>query len=174
METPSGSAPIVVSTDAFPRRDRFDAWRETFMLKFALVALTEGHVAELLANLIDPAAAPVREQRFGGIKAARLQAVVQGIERHLDDPGLSAARLVARLGLSERYVQHLLAEAGTGFTELVRRKRLERARRLLQAQGPRPQSIADIAYSVGLGDLSALNRAFRRHYGRTPSDMRRG
>jgi len=34
------------------------------------------------------------------------------------------------------------------------------------------QSISSIAYDVGFGDLSYFNRAFRRRYDATPSDIR--
>jgi AraC-like DNA-binding protein len=32
--------------------------------------------------------------------------------------------------------------------------------------------IAAIAYDAGFGDLSYFNRAFKRHYGATPSEVR--
>jgi AraC-like DNA-binding protein len=34
------------------------------------------------------------------------------------------------------------------------------------------RSITSIAYEAGFGDLSYFNRAFRRHYNATPSDIR--
>jgi AraC-like DNA-binding protein len=95
------------------------------------------------------------------------------VDRDLHDPGLTAASLGAKLALLERYVQHLTAEAGTSFAQLVRGNRLDLARRLLRDRTMRPRSIADIAYAVGFSDLSTFNRVFRRHFGCTPSDMRR-
>ena len=35
-------------------------------------------------------------------------------------------------------------------------------------------SISVIAYEVGFGDLSYFNRVFRRHFGRTPSEVKNG
>jgi AraC-like DNA-binding protein len=32
--------------------------------------------------------------------------------------------------------------------------------------------ISTLVYSTGFGDLSTFNRAFRRHFGATPSDVR--
>jgi AraC-like DNA-binding protein len=34
------------------------------------------------------------------------------------------------------------------------------------------RSISAIAYAAGFGDLSYFNRAFRRRFGATPSDIR--
>jgi AraC-like DNA-binding protein len=34
------------------------------------------------------------------------------------------------------------------------------------------RTISTIAYETGFGDLSHFNRAFRRRYGETPSDVR--
>jgi AraC-like DNA-binding protein len=130
-------------------------------------------ISELVVNLLDPTAALVREERFGGLKAARLQAVLRAIERHLTDPELNAGRVGATLGLSQRYVHYLLAEAGTTFSQVTRQKRLQRARHMLNERTAPPRRIVDIAYSVGFGDLSTFNHAFRAYFGCTPSESRR-
>jgi AraC-like DNA-binding protein len=142
-------------------------------LPAADAATAERHICELIASVFDPAADIVREGRFGGVKAARMQALAVELERQLADPGLTAGRIGAGLGLSERSVQQLLCEAGTTFSELLRRKRLQRARRLLEDSAPQRRTIADIAYGVGFGDLSHFNRVFRQEFGCTPSDLRR-
>jgi AraC-like DNA-binding protein len=136
-------------------------------------ALADRQIGELVAAVLSPSSDTARSEGFGGIKAARLQAVRQAVERDLGDASLSAARVGAEFGLSERYVQRLLSDAGTSFSDLVRGKRLERARRLLEAPSSGRRTIADIAYAVGFGDLSTFNHAFRRHFGCTPSEVRR-
>ena len=45
-------------------------------------------------------AIPPETSRYGGIKAARLQAVVRDISLRLSDPDISAASVGHRLGLS--------------------------------------------------------------------------
>jgi AraC-like DNA-binding protein len=35
------------------------------------------------------------------------------------------------------------------------------------------QAISSLAFDAGFGDLSYFNRAFKRRYGATPSDVRR-
>jgi transcriptional regulator GlxA family with amidase domain len=54
----------------------------------------------------------------------------------------------------------------------VLRERLERAAQLLDADKGQNRKIADIALEAGFADLSHFNRAFRRHFGDTPSNMR--
>lgn len=137
-------------------------------------AIADRQLTELIAHLLDPATDIPGGERLGGVKAARLKAVIAGIEQHLANPNLTAGWLAAKLGLSERYVQHLLARTGTGFSRLVRRKRLERARAMLEDRAAPHLRIAEIAYAVGFNDLSNFNHAFRRHFGRTPSEIRRG
>jgi AraC-like DNA-binding protein len=145
----------------------------TLALRPATAALAGHQACELFAHLLDPASDSARSQRFGGIKAVRIEAILAGIEQHLCDPALNASWLGARLAMSERYVHHLLAEAGLGFSDIVRRKRLELAHRMLREHTTTPRRIVDIAFAVGFGDLSTFNRLFRRHFGRTPSDVRR-
>ena len=114
-------------------------------------------------------AAEVAQARGG--RAAQLHAVTAAIEQHLADPRLSATWVGGRLGLSERSVQRLFAGAGTTFSDLVRSKRLDRARQLLQE--PVPRRITEVAFTVGFGDLSYFNRAFRQRFGCAPSDLMR-
>lgn len=59
-------------------------------------------------------------------------------------------------------------------SELVRQERLELARLRLGSDDFRDQSIADVAVSVGFQSPSAFSAAFRRHFGVTPREFRRG
>jgi AraC-like DNA-binding protein len=45
---------------------------------------------------------------------------------------------------------------------------------MLEDRSAQHRRIADIAYAVGFNDLSNFNHAFRQHFGRTPSEVRRG
>ena len=74
-------------------------------LSSSVATLADLHLRELLANIFDPDGDLARAGVYGGVKAARLQAVIAEIARRLADPELSAAAVGRRLGLSERYVQ---------------------------------------------------------------------
>jgi len=50
--------------------------------------------------------------RRGGVRAVRLQAVLMILEKRFTEPDFSAQKLAAAAGLSERYVNELLYEAG--------------------------------------------------------------
>jgi AraC-like DNA-binding protein len=50
--------------------------------------------------------------------------------------------------------------------------RLTHAYRLLTDPRWRDRNISSIAFEVGFGDLSYFNRAIRRRYGATPSEIR--
>jgi AraC-like DNA-binding protein len=107
-----------------------------------------------------------------GVRAARLQAIESEIAKNLDNEDLSPGLVAARLGVTPRYVHLLLEETGKSFTQHVVERRLERAAALLRDPQWQCCKIAEIAAEVGFGDLSYFNRAFRRRYGATPSDMR--
>jgi AraC-like DNA-binding protein len=55
---------------------------------------------------------------------------------------------------------------------LVLTERLARAHRMLTSPRHAGETISVIAFAVGFADLSHFNRAFRRRYGCTPSDVR--
>jgi AraC-like DNA-binding protein len=142
-------------------------------LPLPLARLADHQVRELLAHVFDPAGDLARAHVYGGIKAARLRAVVRDIDRRLADPDLNAAAVGRRLHLSERYVQQLLEGVGESFSLYVRGMRLKRARQLLGDSLTAHLRIADIAAMAGFNDLSHFNRMFRSYFGETPSDARR-
>jgi AraC-like DNA-binding protein len=104
-----------------------------------------------------------------GVRAARLSAIKTEILNSLNRHGLSLAGLAARHGVTPRHVQMLLECDGTTFSRFLLDQRLVRAHRILSNPLLAEQTIA---YEAGFGDLSHFNRAFRRRYGETPSDVR--
>ena len=78
----------------------------------------------------------------------RLKAVLMILEKRFTEPDFSAQKLAAAAGLSERYVNELLYEAGASFTMRLLELRLRKAADLL-AQ-PAGRRISDIAFALRL------------------------
>jgi AraC-like DNA-binding protein len=107
-----------------------------------------------------------------GLAAARLGAIKSDIAAHLGDSSLSVVAVAARHGVTPRYVQMLFEREGATFSEFVREQRLACAHRMLSDLRRADRTITAIALAAGFSDLSHFNRAFRRAYGVTPSDVR--
>jgi AraC-like DNA-binding protein len=107
-----------------------------------------------------------------GIRAARLRAIKGDIEAHLATGNLSPGAVAKRQQISDSYIRKLFESEGTSFSQFVLDRRLERARRMLTNPALTSRSIASIAFDAGFGDLSYFNRAFKRCYGATPSEVR--
>jgi AraC-like DNA-binding protein len=103
----------------------------------------------------------------------RLAAILCVIESQSGDPDLSAVTVANSLGVTPRYVHLLLQETARSFTLHVLERRLEKAAALLRDPRWRHRKIGQIAAEAGFAHLSYFNRAFRRRYGATPSDIRR-
>jgi AraC-like DNA-binding protein len=137
-----------------------------------------GRTAQVLGkHLIDLAAFAIMgveasDNEREGVRAARLSAILREINRRSGEPCLSAAGIAPKIGVTPRYVHLLLEETGKSFTHHVLERRLEKAATLLRDPRWRGRKIADIAAEAGFTDLSYFNRAFRRHFGATPSDIR--
>jgi AraC-like DNA-binding protein len=115
-------------------------------------------------------AAAVAEGR--GIRAARLRAIKDDIEAHLTDGDLTPVVVASRQRVSDSYIRKLFEGEQTSFSEFVLGRRLVRVHRLLMDPRRVDRSIASLAFEVGFGDLSYFNRAFKRFYGATPSEIR--
>ncbi len=109
-----------------------------------------------------------------GIRAARLRAIKNDIEAHLTTGDLSPNVVARRQQISDSYIRKLFESEGTSFSQFVLGRRVERAHRLLTNPALAGRSVASIAFDAGFGDLSYFNRAFKRCYGATPSEVRDG
>jgi AraC-like DNA-binding protein len=134
--------------------------------------LVVAHAYDLMAVAIDASRDAAEAAGAGGVRAARLHAIKQDIAAHLGEVDLSVAALAVRHGCTPRCVQRLFEAEGTTFTEYVLAQRLALAHRLLSDPRHAGDKITDIAYDAGFGDVSYFNRAFRRHFGASPSDIR--
>jgi AraC-like DNA-binding protein len=134
--------------------------------------LVVNHVYDLVALALGPTRDAAETANGRGVRAARLHAIKTEILNSLNLHHLSLAHLAARHGVTPRYVQMLFESEGTTFSRFVLDQRLARAHRMLSDPGLAERTISTIAYEAGFGDLSYFNRAFRRRYGESPSDVR--
>jgi AraC-like DNA-binding protein len=151
------------------------AWRETFDLADpAVCRLAVTHVHDLMALALGATRDGAALANGRGMRAARRKAVKADIAANLTARDLSVAAVALRQRVTPRYIHMLFDGEGTTFSQHVLGERLAHAHRLLLDPGHAHQSISAIAYASGFGDLSHFNHAFRRSYGATPSEVRRG
>jgi AraC-like DNA-binding protein len=127
---------------------------------------------DLLTSVLqnDRADAPV------GSRVDELRRKATGlIDRQLFDPEFRSSAISGALGVSTRYLQRVLAQAGTTPSRLLLARRLDvAAARLRHADASR--RITDVALECGFSDLSYFSRTFRRRFGVSARDyqLRRG
>jgi transcriptional regulator GlxA family with amidase domain len=109
-----------------------------------------------------------------GVGMSRLPAPVWMVASvpHLVDEDVSAPALAKRQRVTSRFIHKLFEGEETTLSQFVLRQRLARAHRMLTDPLHGHQTISVIACDAGFGDLSTFNRAFRRHFGATPSEVR--
>jgi AraC-like DNA-binding protein len=136
--------------------------------------LVVNHVYDLVALALGATRDAAATAYGRGARAARLHAIKTEILNSLNRHELSLAGLAARHRVTPRHVQMLFESDGTTFSRFLLDQRLARAHRMLSNPLLVERTISTIAYEAGFGDLSHFNRAFRRRYGETPSDVRAG
>jgi AraC family transcriptional regulator len=133
--------------------------------------------AESLANvlavqLIRHVLAPPQpaRRRDGTLPRAKLRAVVEYVEEHLDaSPSLEQMAAVARLS-PYHFARQFKAATGLPPHQYVIARRVERAKHLLQADGD--LSLAEVAAHAGFSDQSQFSQHFKRLVGVTPGQFR--
>jgi len=132
-------------------------------VSYSLGDLLMSLVHELGANQ-DPGATTTQ--------AALLHRIFQTIERRLDDPHLSPARVAQIEGISERYLQKLFEGAGDSFSHYVRERRLLRSWADLSSPSEAHRSVSEIAFCYGFNDAAHFSRSFRERFGLSPRAFR--
>jgi AraC-like DNA-binding protein len=112
------------------------------------------------------------ERARSAISMTLLQRVRSQIDAQLHDPTLSPASIATALHISRARLYGLLEPHG-GVARYLLVCRLNRAMGLLRERAA-PRPIKEIAYQVGFVSEAHFSRAFRRHFGCTPSDARAG
>jgi transcriptional regulator GlxA family with amidase domain len=111
--------------------------------------------------------------RSRGLRAARLHAIKAYIVQNLGKTDLSAEAIAEGQRVTARYVHKLFEREARTLSQHVRDQRLARVHGMLTDVRHTGRTISDLAYDAGFLDLSMFNRAFRRRYGATPSDVRK-
>ncbi|MDT7580942.1 MAG: AraC family transcriptional regulator, positive regulator of tynA and feaB [Pseudonocardiales bacterium] len=91
------------------------------------------------------------------------------IDQHLLDGAISPNALAAAHGVSIRTVNRIFNATGQTVGEVIRVRRLARAREEL-AESDRP--VATIAHRWGFADSAHFSRSFKARYGASPSEYR--
>lgn len=134
------------------------------------------HIETTLVDLMALALGATRDAgeiaRMRGLRAARLQDILSNIRAGFAEPDFSPDDIARKLGVTPRYVQTLLQEAGSTFTERVLELRLQRARSMLSNPGSDRMKISEISEACGFSEVSYFNRCFRRRFGLTPTAAR--
>jgi AraC-like DNA-binding protein len=112
--------------------------------------------------------------RYLGLRAARLVDIIAEIKANFADPSFSPRTIASKFGLTPRYIQELLSETGTSFTDRVLELRLQKARTMLADPRHDRVRVSEIAYACGFNDISYFNRSFRRRFGASPLHYRGG
>lgn len=135
-----------------------------------LIAEQVGALLTLATGFHEPAEKPSGSRHRGQLA----RQILRRIETDHADPELTPERVARELGISRRYLQVLLAGAGTSFVLELNAVRLDRAGNLLTDPRASSLSVSEIAFRCGFLDPGYFTRLFRKRFGVTPSLWREG
>ena len=103
-------------------------------------------------------------------RRALFQEALAAIARDYADEGLSLDSVARSIATSRRQLQRVFAEHRTSFRQELQRARMTRAAELLRDPA---LPVAAVARAVGYRQPAQFSKAFRRHHGHPPSELRR-
>jgi transcriptional regulator GlxA family with amidase domain len=102
-------------------------------------------------------------------RRALFHEALAAIERDYPDDTLSLADVAHTVATSRRQLQRVFGERRTSFRAELQRVRMERAAELLREEAI---PVGAVARAVGYRQPAQFSKAFRRHHGRPPSELR--
>ena len=138
----------------------------------ALREISLRHIYDLVALAVSWRGA-VGESDLGAVADTRLRAALGYIAANFDNPQLEVEMVARQLGISTRYLQRLMKNAGRSYTAVVNEMRLQKAFNELSASR-NGRSILEIAMRAGFSDISYFNRLFRARFADTPGGVAAG
>jgi AraC-like DNA-binding protein len=94
------------------------------------------------------------------------------IDRHLQEPALSATQVAAGVAISTRHLSRVFAASGTSVPRYILNRRLEAARTMLQKPAASPITIGEIAHRCGFTSAAHFSSAFAARYGERATQVR--
>jgi len=131
-------------------------------------------IAELAALALGPNARGIEAARTGALGRARLLAAKSFVAQNISNPHLSEEMIAAHVSISVGQLRKDFEREGLAVARYLREQRLDKAKRILGEKAFQHLRVIDIAFQCGFRDISTFNRAFRRHFEMTPSDLREG
>ncbi|MEY2874749.1 MAG: hypothetical protein RLZZ373_2120 [Pseudomonadota bacterium] len=107
---------------------------------------------------------------MSALSAGHLLAAKQFIEEHYTDEGLAAEQIAVAVGVSARHLRRLFAAQELSVGDFVLACRLDHAHHLLTDPRERPGTVAETAYRCGFASHPHFSRAFKQHFGVTPTE----
>ena len=135
----------------------------------AALTPTTSRLVEALLNSRDDAPRP--EMAMQTSEMATLFTAKQAIEQHLSDPMLSPDTVAGLVGVSRATLYRLFAPLG-GVASFTRTRRLRRSIRDLLDPAQSNRRINEICFAWGFRSESDYSRAFKQHFGMSPSEAR--
>ncbi|WP_159007093.1 helix-turn-helix domain-containing protein [Streptomyces sp. NRRL S-813] len=134
-----------------------------------------GIVTELVAALVQECTESAEE---GGEspRTGRRQLILtirEYIDRHLDDPELSAERIAAAHFISVRHLHRLFEDEGVTVGRLMLRRQVDECARELARRARVSRSISVVASRWGFRNAAHFSRTFMAVYGCSPQEWRR-
>ncbi len=132
-------------------------------LNFEQLKMLSFQILDLLAKILFSQNKNFSQKKETTVRLTHFKRILNTIDENLKSENFNTKKLADKIGLSKRYIQKISAIRNITVSKIIRKRRIEIARRWLPDPSRDSLSISKIGLSMMFSDAAHFSRIFRKY-----------
>lgn len=153
-----------------------DRWRQRLAMERLQTTIddlmSENRKKDSLKEATEKYGAQVERRDITGNDQALIDRIMKSVNKNMGDSDYTVEQMASDAGLSRSQLHRKMKElTGVAPSDFLRTLRLQQAARLLREGDV---NVTQVAYAVGFNSLNTFTKAFKQHFGQSPTEYAGG
>lgn len=153
-----------------------DRWRQRLAMERLQTTIddlmSENRKRDSLKEATEKYGGQIERRDITGNDQALIDRIMKSVNKNMDNSDYTVEQMASDAGLSRSQLHRKMKElTGVAPSDFLRTLRLQQAARMLRE---RDVNVTQVAYAVGFNSLNTFTKAFKQHFGQSPTEYAGG